>query len=163
MLCFFDFVATSTGCSKSILWEPCAGACNSSTRLLPNPANQPGVSANGSSEFFVSSLFLFCFWIFRDYCPSLLVASLSLRSDTEREDEIDAGLFPQTKCASSLKETCDWVVENELLPELADNPRTTRGTKLSVLQIILFPFLVNRGFWPRTLLIGVSVIFAKLA
>ena len=41
---------------------------------------------------------------------------------------------------------CDWVVENELLPELADNTGTTRGTKLSVLQIILFPFLVNRGF-----------------
>ena len=36
------------------------------------------------------------------------------------------------------------VLEDELLSELTDN-RTTRGTKLSVLQIILFPFLVNRG------------------
>ena len=41
-------------------------------------------------------------------------------------------------------------VEDELLPRLVDNPGTTRGTKLSVSQIILFPSLVNRGFWPLT-------------
>ena len=37
-------------------------------------------------------------------------------------------------------------VDDELLPELVDNPGTTRGTKLSVLHTIVFPSLVNRGF-----------------
>ena len=39
------------------------------------------------------------------------------------------------------------VVEDELLPELADNAGTTRGTKLSVLQIIVFLFLVQSWLW----------------
>ena len=55
------------------------------------------------------------------------------------------------------------VVEDELLPELADNAGTTRGTKLSVLQIIVFLFLVNRGFGPLTHSKKSIVIFAKLA
>ena len=37
-------------------------------------------------------------------------------------------------------------VEDELLPELVDNRETPKGTKLSVLQIIVFLFWVNRGF-----------------
>ena len=51
---------------------------------------------------------------------------------------------------NSKNESCDCDLENELLPELADHPGTTRGTKLSVLQMILFPFGVNRGIWPLT-------------
>ena len=41
-------------------------------------------------------------------------------------------------------------VDDELLPELVDNPGTTRGTKLSVLHTIVFPSLVNRGLWQLT-------------
>ena len=40
---------------------------------------------------------------------------------------------------------CNVDVEDELLPELSDKPGTTRSTKLSVLQMIAFTFLV-RGF-----------------
>ena len=74
-------------------------------------------------------------------------ASSSLRSNTEPEDELEAGrmLFPAAISTSLLHESCDGDVEDETLPELADNPGTTRGTKLSVLQITLFPSLVNRG------------------
>ena len=41
-------------------------------------------------------------------------------------------------------------MEDETLPELVDNPGTTRGTKLTVLHKIVFPSLVNRGFSPLT-------------
>ena len=36
----------------------------------------------------------------------------------------------------------------ELLLEDDDNPGTTRGTKLSIIQVIVFPFWVNRGISP---------------
>ena len=36
-------------------------------------------------------------------------------------------------------------VEDEMLPELVDNPGTTRGAKLTVLYFIVFPSLVNCG------------------
>ena len=36
--------------------------------------------------------------------------------------------------------------EDELLAGLVDNPGTTKGTKLSVLHMMVFPSLVNRGF-----------------
>ena len=49
-----------------------------------------------------------------------------------------------------LKKSCGVDVAEELLPELVDNLGTTRGTELSVLHIIVFPSLVNRGFWPLT-------------
>ena len=45
-----------------------------------------------------------------------------------------------------LGESCGNDVEDELVPELDDNPGTTRDTKLSVLHFIVFPSLVNRGF-----------------
>ena len=73
------------------------------------------------------------------------MASSSLRSNTEPEDELDAALLPQTMCALGPNDSCGGVVEDELLPELTDKPGTTRDTKLSVLQIMLFLFLVNRG------------------
>ena len=68
----------------------------------------------------------------------------SLRSDAEPEDELEASrmLFPAAIPTSLLNESCDGDVEDETLPE----PGTTRGTKLSVLPIILFPSLINRGF-----------------
>ena len=43
-------------------------------------------------------------------------------------------------------ESCGGDVEDELVPELDDNPGTTRGTKFSVLHKKFFPCLVNRGF-----------------
>ena len=45
-----------------------------------------------------------------------------------------------------LDESCGSDVEDELVPEFDDNPRTTRGTKCSVLQRTFFPFLVRCGF-----------------
>ena len=120
----------------------CAGACTSvESRLSVKSCNQNGRSANGSFSSFLSLL--------RDSCSSFLVASSSLRSNTEPEDKLDAALFPETWCASGPNDSCGSVVEDELLPELTDNPGTTRGTKLSVLQTILFPFFVSRGSRPR--------------
>ena len=60
------------------------------------------------------------------------VASSSLRSNIDSEDELSAALFPQTSGVSGPNDS--W------LSELTDDPGMTRGTKLSVLQIILFPF-----------------------
>ena len=79
---------------------------------------------------------------------SLLDAISSLRSITEPEDELEAGRtsFLDAISACLLKQPCDGDVEDETLSELVDNPGTTRGTKLSVFQIILFLSLVNRGF-----------------
>ena len=41
--------------------------------------------------------------------------------------------------------SCNVDVDDELQPELVDNPGTTRGTKLSVLHIIVFPHRNIRG------------------
>ena len=57
---------------------------------------------------------------------SLLVASSSLRSNTESEDELAAALFPEATSTSLLDESCGGDVEDETLPELADNPGTTK-------------------------------------
>ena len=86
-------------------------------------------------------------------------AIASLRSVAGPEDELPADrlLFPEAISTSLLNESCDGDVEDETLPELADNPGTTRGTELSVLQIILLWLLTADP------LIGVSVVFAKLA
>ena len=62
------------------------------------------------------------------------------------ECELDAAQFPETVSTSLLDESCGGSVEDETLPKLVANSRTTRGTKLSVLQMIDFPSLVNRGF-----------------
>ena len=143
ILCFLDFVATFVECSESESWEMCAGACTSvEIRLSVKSSDQNGMSANGSFSSFLSLL--------KDSCSSLLVASSSLRSNTESEDELAADLFPDAWSASGLDDSCGGDVGDELLPELTDNPGTTRGTKLSVLQIIFFSFLVNRGSWPLT-------------
>ena len=45
--------------------------------------------------------------------------------------------------------SCVLDVEDELLAEVVDRPRTTSSTKLSILQVSVFPSLVNRGFWPQ--------------
>ena len=58
---------------------------------------------------------------FRDSCPSLLVASSSLRSNTESEVQLDAALFPETGSASGPNNSRGDVKEDELLPGLTDN------------------------------------------
>ena len=69
-----------------------------------------------------------------------------LSVESSNQDELDAALFPDAWSASGLNDSCGSDEGDELLPELTDNPGTTRGTKLSVLQIMLFPYLANRGF-----------------
>ena len=59
-------------------------------------------------------------------------AGSSLRSVAGLEDVLD--------------ESCGGDVEDELVPELDENPGTTRGTKFSVLHRIVFPCLVRCGF-----------------
>ena len=98
-----------------------------------------------------------------DSCFSLLVASSSLRFDTEPENELDAALFPEAGCASSPNESCGGVVEDELLPELADNPGTTRGTEVVRLAENTLHNLGQSWLLTADPLIGVSVVFAKLA
>ena len=48
----------------------------------------------------------------------------------------------------NLTDPCGLDVEAELLLEDDDNPGTIRGTKLSIIQVIVFPFWVNRGVSP---------------
>ena len=45
-----------------------------------------------------------------------------------------------------LDESCGIDVEDELAPDLDDNPGITMGTKFSVFHIILCPCLVRCGF-----------------
>ena len=87
----------------------------------------------------------------QDSCPSFPELVSSLRPNTKSEDELAVALFPDAGDASGPNDSGDGVVEDELLSELTDNTGTTRGTKLSVLHIILFPFGVYRGAWPLTL------------
>ena len=68
----------------------------------------------------ISSVIFFCFRFWWLICNQFPKTVPSLRSNTGLEDEHD--------------ESCGVVVEDELLPELADKPGTTRGTKLSVLH-----------------------------
>ena len=133
MLRFLDLDITFVGRSESEFLQLCADACNSvSSRLSVNSSNHSGRSANGSVDFFLSSLFLFLFWVLGVHLHHFRGAISLLRSDTGLEDELD--------------ESCGGDVEDEKLPQLVDNPGTTRGTKLSVLHVIVFPSLVNRGF-----------------
>ena len=43
-----------------------------------------------------------------------------------------------------------WRCRRQTAPELTESSGTARDTKLSVFQIILFTFWVNRGSWPLT-------------
>ena len=149
-LCFLDF-HTFVGCSRSESWDLCADAINSDHQIFfefLQPLRK--ICQRIVRIPFCHLSFHFGFSIFfLDSGPNLLVAS-SLCSNTEPEDELEAALFPEACYASLLNESCDSDSEDELLPKLAENPGTARGTKLSVLETILFSSLVNRGFWPLT-------------
>ena len=77
---------------------------------------------------------------FHDFSGAL---PLSLPHDPRREG---GNTCLVALSAPFLIESFGGETDDETLPELADNPGTTRGTKSSVLQIILFPPVVNRGF-----------------
>ena len=119
-----------------------------STRFSLNSSNHSRRSAKGSSEFLLLYLFLRRFGVFGVDLHHLRGAISSLRFNAGLEDELEAGrmLSPAAISTSLLNESYDSDVEEKALPELADSPGTTRGAKLSVLQIMLFPSLVNRGF-----------------
>ena len=134
MLCFLDFDVTFVGRSECESWEMCASAGTSvSSRLSVNSSNHSGSSRKRSSASRLPflSIFVSGFWCDPHQFPG---GSSSLRSW--------AGLV--------VDKSCDVDVDDELLPELVDNPGTTRGTKLSVFHTIVFSSLVNRGFWPLT-------------
>ena len=121
-----------------------------STRFSLNSSNLSRRSATGSSEFSCHLPFWGLGFLGRSH--QFPGAISPLRSDTEPEYELEARcmLSPAAGSTSLLNESCDGDVEDETLPELAENPGTTRGTKLSVLQTIPLPSLVNRGFRPLT-------------
>ena len=54
------------------------------------------------------------------------------------------------------------VEEGKLEEELADKPRTTIGTKFSVLHCIRVPFLLRCGFLTVHPFVRISVFIAKL-
>ena len=89
---------------------------------------------------------------------------LTLHSNTEREDELEAGRtsFLDAISVSLRNESWDGDVEDETLSEMEDIPGTTSGTKLSVLQITIFPSFTQSWLLTADPLKRVSVVFAKL-
>ena len=90
----------------------------------------------------------------------LLVRHFAL---TELEDELEAGGTSSLVALSEpfLNESCDSDAEDELLSGLVDDPGTTRGTKLSVLQMMVFPVFGHSWLLTADPLSGVSVVFCK--
>ena len=128
-------VTTFVERSESESWKMCAGASTSvSSGFSVNSSNHSGISRKRSSDSRLRSLFLFWFWVLGGWSApvSWSWSVTSLQGWT------------------CWRQTCNVNVEDELLPEWADNPGTTSGTTLSVLHIIVFSSLVNRGFWPLT-------------
>ena len=100
----------------------CAGAGTSvSSRFSVNSSNH--------WKPFCHPFFLVVLGFYLHQSPG---ASSSLRSVAGLEDVLD--------------ESCGSDVEDELVPEFADNPGTVTGTKFSVLHGTFFPFLERCGF-----------------
>ena len=111
-----------------------------------NSSNHSGRSRKRSSASRLSCFFLFYFCFSG---PQFPLACSSLRSVSGLVDDV----------------SCNDDVEDELVPELDDNPRTTRGTKLSVLHLYICissplgqPWLLSAD--P---LIRISMFFAMLS
>ena len=137
ILCFLNFVFDTTFVerSESESWEMCAGACNilcPLDYLWTPPTIQEGL-AQGRPHLDCHPSFYFCFLVSEGDPHHLRGASSSLPS-----------------WAGLVDKSCGVDVDDDLLPELVDNPGTTRGAKLSVLHTIVFSSLVNRGCWPLT-------------
>ena len=58
-------------------------------------------------------------------------------------------------------ESCGGDAEEKMPPELDENPGTTRGTKWSVLHVVVFPSLGQPWFLTADPLLGISVFFAE--
>ena len=90
-------------------------------------------------------------------------ATSSLRSDAEPEDELEAdrSLFPEAVSTSLLDNTWDGDAEDGMLPELLDNPGTTRGAKLSVLQTFSSHLWSTVAFdrWPTQSIPGLRTAY----
>ena len=110
----------------------CAVASTSgSSRFSVISSHQYGeVSQAVSRCLFVVHLLIFVLGF--QGIASVSDASSSLRTPAGLEEVLD--------------ESCGGDAEDELAPELDDNPGTTTGTKFSVLHRILFPSLVRCGF-----------------
>ena len=108
------------GCFQS--GTPCVGSCSSISSSVCAEPRFPEACLSG----FV--------------CIGFPHACLALRVVIGSDDVSDS------------PEDFDWSfgldVEAELLLEDDDNPGTTRGTKLSIFQVMVLPFLVNRGVLP---------------
>ena len=130
-----------------------AGACTSvSSRLSVNPSNHSGRFRKPSSEALTLSLFYFLFWVFGESRDQFPGASSSLRSDPGLGGVLD----------DVLDESCDGDVEDEVVPELDDNPRTTIDTNFfhfasNVLPLFSQPWFFTAG----PLMIDVSVFFTE--
>ena len=74
-----------------------------------------------------------------------------------------SALFPDARDASGPNDSCDGDADDDLLPELTENPETTRGIKLTVLLKILSHFRLIVVFLTADPLTAISVVFAKLA
>ena len=113
-----------------------------------NSSNHSGWSRK---RFSVACLLLFFLFLFRDFVESRRSPSacLSLRFVAGLEKVLD--------------ESCGGDVEDELVPELDDNPGTTRGTKFSVLHKNSFPFFGQQWFLTAGPLVGISIFFAELS
>ena len=126
ILCFLDFDTTFQGRSECVR----AQAFLRPLDLSVNSSNDSGRSRKRSSESRLP--FTFFGWVIGSVSRQFPGAGSSLRSVAGLESVLD--------------ESCGNDVEDELVPELDDNPGTTRDTKLSVLHFIVFPSSVNRGF-----------------
>ena len=112
-LCFLDFDATVVGRSEPESWEMCADAGTFVSSRL---------SVNGHPNLDCHSSFYFCFWVSglsRTSSP-LLLRHFALVLDLE--------MYIKMNLTSPGGD-----VEDDLAPELDDNPGTTRGTKFSVM------------------------------
>ena len=125
----------------------CAGASTSvSSGLSVNSSNHSGISRKRSSDSPLPSSFYFGFGFLEGDPHHFPGAGPSLR--------YRAGLVEDKSCNVN--------VEDELLPEWADNPGTTSGTKLSVLHIIVF-LCGQPWFLTADPLMVISVVFAEFS
>ena len=101
----------------------CGTGTTVSSRFSVNSSNHSGKSRNGSCDARLSSFFLFWFWVFGE-SRKFPGAGSSLRSVAGLEDVLD--------------ESCGGDVEDELVPEFDDNPRTARGSSSLVWSGVAF-------------------------
>ena len=130
ILCYLDFDFTYVGHSESESWEMCVGTCTSvSLRLSVNFSNRSGRSRKRSNLDCRPSfeMFVLVFWGWSapvSWCKFVTWAGVV---DNFYNADVD----------------------DELLPELVENPGTTRGTKLSWLHTKVFPWsTVVFDSWP---------------